>query len=99
MKTVDWKAALTELFGGTVNQQTLEDAAELMVSVSAIDAAYHLECLSMLDAGLHAAQQGDFSVLAIVNKSGYRVSTLEEAANLLVDFRKIYLTEYCCHGN
>lgn len=90
----DWKSALADLFGGTVNQQTLEEAAELMVSVSAGDAGYHVECLAMLDEGGRAAREGDSSVIGCINKSGYQVSTTEEAATLLLDFREIYVAEY-----
>ena len=90
----DWKSALADLFGGTVNQQTLEEAVELMVSVSAGDASYHVECLNMLDEGVRAAQEGDCSVIGCINKSGYQVSTTEEAATLLLDFLKIYVAEH-----
>jgi hypothetical protein len=37
MVQIDWKSKLATLFGGSVNQGTLEDAAELMVFVSADD--------------------------------------------------------------
>lgn len=90
----DWKSALADLFGGTVNQQTLEEAAELMVSVSAVDVSYHVECLAMLDGGICAAREGDCSVIGCINKSGYQVSTTEEAESLLIDFRAIYVAEY-----
>ena len=90
----DWKSALADLFGGTVNQQTLEEAAELMVSVSAGDASYHAECLAMLDEGIRAAREGDCSVIGCINKSGYQVSTTEDAVTLLVDFHEIYIAEF-----
>lgn len=94
MNNFDWKTSLATLFGGTVNQQTLEKAAELMVSVSASDDSYHEECLTVLDQGIRTANSGDNSILACINKSGYQVSTTTEAAALLNDFRTIYLMEY-----
>lgn len=93
-ENLDWKAELADLFGGSVNQQTLEEAAELMVSVSATDVSYHEECLTMLNEGYRAASTGDTSVMACINKSGYRVLTTHDAAKLLADFREIYLREY-----
>ena len=90
----DWKKSLAELFGGTVNQQTLEEAAELMVSVSASDDSYHEECLTILNKGIRTADSGDNSIMVCINKSGYQVSTTTEAATLLNDFRTIYLKEY-----
>jgi hypothetical protein len=90
----DWKTGLADLFGGTVNQQTLEEAAELMISVSASDITYHQECLTMLNEGIRAAYSGDGSIITCINKSGYQVSTTTEAAVLLNDLRTIYLSEY-----
>lgn len=93
-KNFDWKIALGKLFAATVNQQTLEEAAELMVSVSAVDESYHEECLMMLNEGVRAAIAGDNSVMACINESGYQVLTTVDAAKLLDDFRIIYLKEY-----
>lgn len=90
----DWKSSLAELFSATVNQQTIEEAVELMLSVSAEDSSYHNECLLMLDEGLQAAREGDSSVISCINKSGYQVLTTTDAAALLLDFRETYLTEY-----
>lgn len=96
MKTenFNWKTGLADLFGGSVNQQTLKEAAELMVNVSVLDRDYHDECLTMLNEGILAAKAGDKSVMDCINKSGYQVSTTPEAAKLLDDFREIYLKEY-----
>jgi hypothetical protein len=90
----NWKEGLADLFAGSVNQQTLEEAAELMVSISAVDASYHLECLTMLDQGISAAEAGDNAIINCINKSGYQVASTLAAAKLLEDFRKIYLKEY-----
>ena len=89
-----WRENLEQLFAATVNQQTLEEAVDLMVLVSASDATYHIECLAALDRGIHAADDGDSSVINAVNKSGYQVKTTDAAAGLLRDFRAIYLAAY-----
>ncbi|WGO98309.1 hypothetical protein QFX18_20065 [Saccharophagus degradans] len=94
LDSFDWKTALQQLFAATVNQQTLEEASELMVSVSASDEEYHNECLHVLDEAIRAANSGDDSVMACINKSGYKVSNLNDAAELLRDFRIVYLEEY-----
>ena len=90
----DWRAAMQQLFAATVNQQTLEEAAELMVSISASDEEYHNECLYTLDEAIHAAVEGDDSIIPSINKSGYKVADLADAIDLLQDFRSVYLEEY-----
>jgi hypothetical protein len=90
----DWKSALSQLFAASVNQQTLEEAAELMVSVSKRDRSYHEECIATLDKAISAAEAGDDAVIVCINKSGYKVVNVEEALEILSDFRSIYLQEY-----
>jgi len=90
----DWKVGLSQLFSATVNQQTLEEAAELMVSVSAMDNGYHEECLWVLDSALNATEADDAAVIFAINKSGYQVSDREEAKDLLTEFKQIYLQEF-----
>lgn len=90
----DWRSALLQLFSATVNQQTLEEAAELMVSVSATDETYHEECLFTLERATQAAEGGDESIKDCINKSGYQVGNLSDAAELLNDFRHVYMEEY-----
>jgi hypothetical protein len=94
IKNFNWKVGIAELFAGSVNQQTLEEASELMVSVSVVDDSYHQECLTMLREGVSAARAGDSSMISCINKSGYQVATTLEAAKLLDDFRVIYLRVY-----
>ena len=89
-----WRDSLEQLFAATVNQQTLEEAAELMCSVSSVDEGYHVECLRAIDAGINADVEGDNSVINLVNKSGYRVTSTGAAIDLLKDFRAIYLAAY-----
>lgn len=90
----DWKASLAKLFAATVNQEPLEDAADLMVSVSARDASYHAECLATLEGGIQACDSGEIEVLSAINRSGYKVATLDEAKELLVEFLEIYEQRY-----
>ncbi len=89
-----WREDLQQLFAATVNQQTLEEAVDLMVSVSADDENYHFECLAAINQGINAASGGDQSVIIAINKSGYQVATTDAAAELLRDFRTIYLAAY-----
>lgn len=93
-KDYDWKSALSQLFAATVNQQTLEEAAELMVSVSVRDPDYHQECLLVLDAAIHANCAEHEFLISSINKSGYQVITHEEACDLLREFRTLYLQEF-----
>ena len=90
----DWKSALEQLFSSSVNQQTLEEAAELMVSVSCVDSSYHEECLLALDKAISSAEMGDQWVIACINKSGYQVVNIDSALNLLRDFQSTYLDEF-----
>lgn len=90
----DRNVSLAKLFAATVNQEPLEDAVELMVSVSARDGSYHTECLATLEGGIQACDSGEVEVLSAVNKSGYKVATLNEAKELLVEFLEIYEQRY-----
>jgi|SRR5882757_5628830 len=90
----DWKTPLSAIFGGAINQEPLEDAADLMVSVSARDPGYHSENLAALQAGIQACDNGSTDVISVIHKSGYRVSSLEEAKELLVEFLGIYEEKY-----
>lgn len=91
---VHWKDNLEQLFAATVNQQTLEEAADLMAAVGSSDQSYHVECLTAIDQGINAAQNGDLSVINLINKSGYQVTTSEGAVDLLRDLRAIYVAAY-----
>jgi hypothetical protein len=90
----DWKKSLARLFAATVNQESLEDAAELMVSVSARDSSYHAECLATLRGGIKACDSGDEDVISAIGRSGYTVSSLGEAKELLMEFLGIYEDSY-----
>lgn len=90
----DWREALAQLFAATVNQQTLEEAVELMVSVSASDRGYHEECMHVLDSAIASAASGRDEVIAPINKSGYQVSDANAALELLQEFRALYVDEF-----
>lgn len=90
----DWQTSLARLFAATVNQEPLEDAADLMVSVSARDSTYHEECLATLKGGIQGCDNSEAGVIAAINKSGYKVASLEEAKELLVEFLEIYEHKY-----
>jgi hypothetical protein len=92
--SIDWLVSVEELFGGTVNQQTLEEAAELMVSVSAVDLPYHKECVETLMSAIDAAKKGDIRVISAINKSGYQVNSTKEASEILEDLYQIYMKEF-----
>lgn len=94
LKNFEWKPALLQLFSATVNQHTLEEASELMVSVSAADRDYHEECLATLHEAILASEVGDADVIMCINKSGYQVSTFDDAIDLLNDFLSIYIEAY-----
>lgn len=87
-----WITFLGELFSATVNQQTLEEAVELMLLVSGSNREYHRHCVETLDLAIAAAKRGNEAVIPEINRSGYRVASAEEALRLLTDFRQIYLS-------
>jgi len=89
-----WREALRVLFAGTVNQQTLEEAAELMVYVSTRTPKCHEEYLYVLDASIEVTSSGSDELFSLINTSGYRVYDTAGALELLSDFRKIYVGEY-----
>ena len=91
---MSWQEKLGDLFSATVNQQTLEEAVDLMLSVSKNDREYHDECESTLQSAIDACETNHDEVIAEINKSGYQVKNALEAKKLLQDFLAIYLNEY-----
>lgn len=89
-----WEADLSDIFASSVNQQSLEEAVELIVDVSMDDHEYHRVVINAIDQAIRAANNGNERVIDYINKSGYRVDGLKQAADLLVDFRDIYMEEY-----
>jgi hypothetical protein len=91
---MNWKQNLERLFSASVNQGTLEDAADLIAHVSARDVSYHAECMHALEQGIRAADAGDSVVVDIINTSRYRVDSASEAGEMLREFLQIYLAAY-----
>jgi len=91
---MSWQENLGDLFSATVNQQSLEEAAEMMVSVSEDDLEYHNTCISALNSAIKSCRDGNDEVITLINKSGYQVDSIEKAQKILEDFLDIYLSEY-----
>ncbi|RBP69156.1 hypothetical protein [Marinobacter nauticus] len=89
-----WESDLSRIFASSVNQQSLEEAAELVVDVSLDDQEYHNIFINAIDQGIRAANDGDKRVMNCINKSGYKVNSLKQALDLLLDFKEIYLREF-----
>lgn len=98
MSNFNWKESLNDLFAATVNQQTIEEAAEAMASVGVSDAEYHRECILTLDEAMRAVKDGDYYVIDCINKSGYQVRDAGGALVLLGDFKMAYLEEFSKEG-
>jgi len=94
MANVSWESNLSKIFASSVNQQSLEDAAELIVDVSMDDQEYHSIFINAIDQGIRAANDGDKRVMGFINKSGYKVNSLMQALDVLSDFKEIYLREF-----
>ncbi len=98
MGTFNWKENLKDLFAATVNQQSIEEAAEMMASVGVSDEEYHRECVFTLDEAMRAVKVGDSYVIDCINKSGYQVRDISSALVLLGDFKEAYLKEFSRDG-
>jgi hypothetical protein len=90
----DWRDALEQLFAATLNQEPLEDASQIMASVSSRDPEYHVECLFLFEKGKELAQSSDISIINYINKSGYKISSFDEAHDLIEDFESEYTKSY-----
>lgn len=91
---VSWESDLSKIFASSVNQQSLEEAAELIVDVSLDDQEYHGVFISAINQGIRAANDGDKRVIDCINGSGDRANIFQQASELLSDFKEIYLREY-----
>lgn len=89
-----WEADLLDIFAASVNQQSLEEAVELIVDVSIDDQEYHRVVLNAIEQAIRAANKGNERIIDYINKSGYKVDCLNQAIDLLEDFRDIYVKEY-----
>ena len=91
---MNWLESLEDLFSATVNQQTLEEAVDLMLSVSLNDEEYHNECLNTLNEAIKACETNSSEIIDKINTSGYQVQNIKQAKTLLTDFLDIYKKEY-----
>jgi|SRR5690554_4077154 len=91
---VSWESDLSKIFASSVNQQSLEEAAELIVDVTRDDLEYHNVFINVINQGIRAVNNGDKRVISCINKSGYKVNSLKQALDLLLDFKEIYLREF-----
>ncbi|WP_122687687.1 hypothetical protein [Pseudomonas viridiflava] len=94
MSIFNWKENLSDLFAATVNQQTIEEAAEVMASVGVSDEGYHRECIFKLDEAMRAIKAGDNYVIDCINRSGYQVGDIGSTLVLLGDLKDAYLKEF-----
>ena len=77
--------SLENIFGAHIAQGTLEDAAQAMASIAQSYPDLGAEFIATLQDGLSAAGRGDAAVVGAVNHSGYRVSTAQEAGELIAE--------------
>lgn len=91
---MNWQNKLGTLFAATVNQGTLEEASELMVFVSSDDIKYHNECIAVLESAIMSCSNHQTDSISAINKSGYRVNSIDSAKELLNEFLIIYLNKY-----
>jgi hypothetical protein len=82
--------SLEQLFGAFVNQGTLEEAAEMMVTLAARYPEIEFEFYEALSSGITAAARNDESVVLAVNMSGYRVRTAHEAGELCSELLQLF---------
>lgn len=85
---------LSNLCGGYINQQPLEEAVGMMLFVSEDHPEYHQQFIHAIESGLEAARRGDRVVIGIVNKSGFQVTTTDDALALLEEFRQLYMDRH-----
>lgn len=73
-----------------MNQGTIEEAAVWMASLAKVHPELAIEFDRVLVHSIEAAAQGDASVMAAVNLSGYRASTDREAGQYCTDLLNAY---------
>lgn len=91
---INWHDGLEQLFAATLNQEPLEDASQLMASISSHDQEYHKECLFLFEKAKGLAQDRNKLIIGYINKSGYKVVSYEEALHLIMDFEAEYMRAF-----
>lgn len=94
MTDSDWKEHLFDMFAATVNQQTLEEAAEDMASLSFCYPGFHEGYLRTFDFAISALRSGDAYPFECINRSGYKAYDVESALELVEGLREIYMRNY-----
>ncbi|NBF08445.1 hypothetical protein [Pseudomonas sp. Fl4BN1] len=91
MAGFEWREHLLDMFAGTVNQQTLEEAAEEMASLSFCYPGFHENYLRTFDFAIDALRSGDNYPIECINRSGYKAHDVEGALELIEDFKTLYI--------
>ena len=81
---------LENVFGAFVNQSTLDEAARWMASLARSDEGLKKEFADCLTHGIRLAEAGSLSVVAAVNRSGYQVSSPQEAKELCGELLSLF---------
>ena len=81
---------LENIFGAFVNQSTLEEAAVWMADLSRSDEVFKREIGECLTNGINLGASGSSSVVAAVNRSGYQVSSPQEAKELCAELLLLF---------
>jgi hypothetical protein len=88
------RECLLDIFAGYLNQDTIEEAVAGMVFVSADDPCWHQQFMEALDDGIASCRRRDASIIDVINQSGYRANTVEEAERLIREVREHYIRAY-----
>lgn len=94
MAEFEWKERFLDMFAATVNQQTLEEAAEDMASLSFCYPGFHDDYLRTFDFAISALRSGDAYPFECINRSGYKAYDVESALELVEGLRDIYMKNY-----
>ena len=81
---------LEQIFGAFVNQDTLEDAASWMADLVVSYPELRIEFESALTGAIVCGVRDEASVIAAVNRSGYRVTSANDAKGLCSDLLKLF---------
>jgi hypothetical protein len=89
--------SLEQIFAASVNQGTLENAAEEMAANALCYSGLEAEFTQVLESAIDAGSRGEPYVLDAVNRSGYQVASPQEGAllcsELLKAFKKAYASQ------
>jgi len=89
-----WRETLADIFGGYLNQQTIEDAVDQMIFVSSANDQYHQAFQLAFSKGIESVRAGDKSIIDVINTSGFQVDSFDSAARLIGEFQETYLRHF-----